>query len=96
MERPLTRSRDMHVPLEEAIALLDQVLDALTHSSTPGREGVALDGIEYQLRELARRLQSIHDDMATEGERHGFLRGQHLPKVVATQEDQAKHPGDCE
>jgi hypothetical protein len=55
--------------IDVAIGHFGQAVEALRQIPRRGEEGVKVDGIEHELLALAERLQSLHDDVAGEGDR---------------------------
>ena len=55
--------------IDEAIARVDQALEAVRRIPKRNQEGVRIDGIEHELMTIAERLQSLRDDVAGNGDR---------------------------
>ena len=62
----MIQPQDKLGPLDNAIAQLDQTLEAIRQIPCEGKEVVTLDGIAHELRGLAERLRSLRDDIATQ------------------------------
>jgi hypothetical protein len=54
--------------IDVAIARFDQALEAVRQIPKEGEPGVKLDGIEHELTAAAERLQSLRDDVVSEGD----------------------------
>ena len=65
----MTPAQDTLSRIDKAIARFDQALEALRQIPKQAREGVAVNGIEHELMALAKRLQSLRDEVAGEGDR---------------------------
>jgi hypothetical protein len=64
----MTRPRSTLNRIDEAIALFEQTLEAVRQIPKEGQQGVKLDGIEHELTAAAERLQSLRDDVVSEGD----------------------------
>jgi hypothetical protein len=51
--------------IDDAIARFDQALASLGQILKTGEQTVTIDGIEHELRELAKRLRALRDDVAS-------------------------------
>jgi hypothetical protein len=65
----MTQSRETVSRIDEAITSLEQALEAVQQIPKQGEDGVRVDGIEHGLMSLAKRLKSLRDDVAGEGDR---------------------------
>lgn len=68
-EQKRARSQDTINLTEDALAHVDQALDALGQILQEGEQTVTAEGIAYELRGLAERLRSLRDDVAAEDDR---------------------------
>ena len=66
----MTPPDDILSRVDEAIARLEQALEAVRQIPKQGQDGVRVDGIEHELMAVAERLQSLRDDIAG-GDRTG-------------------------
>ena len=67
----MTPPDDILSRIDEAIARLEQALEAVRQIPKQGQDGVRVDGIEHELMAIAERLQSLRDDIAGAGDRTG-------------------------
>jgi hypothetical protein len=67
----VTPAQDMLSRIDKAIARFDQALEALRQIPKQGEDGVKVNGIEHELMAIAKRLQSLRDEVAGEGDRAG-------------------------
>jgi hypothetical protein len=65
----VTPAQDTLSRIDKAIARFDQALDALRQIPMQGEDGVKVKGIEHELTAIAKRLQSLRDEFAAEGDR---------------------------
>jgi hypothetical protein len=65
----VTPARDTLSRIDKAIARFDQALEALRQIPKQGEDGVKVNGIEHELKAIAKRLQSLRDEVAREGDR---------------------------
>ena len=65
----MTPAQDTLSHIDKAIARFDQALEALRQIPKQAEEGVVVDGIEHELTAIAKRLQSLRDEVAGEGDR---------------------------
>jgi chaperonin GroEL (HSP60 family) len=64
----MTRPRSTLRRIDDAIARFEEALDALRQIPKEGH-GVTVNGIEHELVALAKRLQSLRDEVAGDGDR---------------------------
>jgi hypothetical protein len=64
----VTPAQDMLSRIDKAIARFDQALEALRQIPKQGEDGVKVNGIEHELMAIAKRLQSLRDEVAGEGD----------------------------
>ena len=64
----MTPAQDMLSRIDKAIARFDQALEALRQIPKQGEDGVKVNGIEHELMAIAKRLQSLRDEVAGEGD----------------------------
>jgi hypothetical protein len=64
----MTRARSTLRRIDDAIARFEKALEALRQIPKEGH-GVTVDGIEHELVALAKRLQSLRDEVAGDGDR---------------------------
>ena len=62
----MTPAQDMLSRIDKAIARFDQALEALRQIPKQGEDGVKVNGIEHELTAIAKRLQSLRDEVAGE------------------------------
>jgi hypothetical protein len=67
----VTPAQDTLSRIDDAIQRFDQALEALRQIPKQAHEGVAVNGIEHELMALAKRLQSLRDEVAGESDRVG-------------------------
>jgi hypothetical protein len=67
----VTPPDDILSRIDEAIARLEQALEAVKQIPKQGQDGVRVDGIEHELMAVTERLQSLRDDIAGTGDRTG-------------------------
>jgi hypothetical protein len=67
----VTPDQDTLSRIDKAIARFDQALEALRQIPKQGEDGVKVNGIEHELMAIAKRLQSLRDEVAGEGDRAG-------------------------
>ena len=60
----MTRHRDTLRHIDDAIARIEQALEAVRQIPKEGEQGVKLDGIEHELMVVTERLQSLREEMA--------------------------------
>jgi hypothetical protein len=65
----VTPAQDTLNRIDKAIARFDQALEALRQIPKQGEDGVKVNGIEHELMAIAKRLQSLRDEVAGEGDR---------------------------
>jgi hypothetical protein len=65
----VTPAQDTLSRIDKAIARFDQALEALRQIPKQGEDGVKVNGIEHELKAIAKRLQSLRDEVAREGDR---------------------------
>ncbi len=65
----MTPAQDTLTHIDKAIARFDQALEALRQIPKQGQLGAAVNGIEHELMAIAKRLQSLRDEVAGEGDR---------------------------
>ncbi len=65
----MTPAQDTLSRIDKAIARFDQALEALRQIPQQGEDGVKVNGIEHELKAIAKRLQSLRDEVAGEGDR---------------------------
>ena len=65
----MTPAQDTLSRIDKAIARFDQALEALRQIPKEGEDGVKVNGIEHELTAIAKRLQSLRDEVAGEGDR---------------------------
>jgi hypothetical protein len=65
----VTPAQDTLNRIDKAIARFDQALEALRQIPRQGEDGVKVNGIEHELMAIAKRLQSLRDEVAGEGDR---------------------------
>jgi hypothetical protein len=65
----VTPAQDTLTHIDKAIARFDQALEALRQIPKLGEDGVKVNGIEHELTAIAKRLQSLRDEVAGEGDR---------------------------
>jgi hypothetical protein len=65
----VTPAQDTLSRIDKAIARFDQALEALRQIPKLGEDGVKVNGIEHELTAIAKRLQSLRDEVAGEGDR---------------------------
>ena len=68
-EQKRGHSRDTIDLTEDALAHIDQALDALGQILQEGEQTVTAEGIAHELRGLAERLRSLRDDVAAGDDR---------------------------
>ena len=64
----MTPAQDTLSRIDKAIARFDQALEALRKIPKQGEDGVKVNGIEHELTAIAKRLQSLRDEVAGEGD----------------------------
>ena len=64
----MTRPRSTLRRIDDAIARFEEALEALRQIPKEGH-GVTVNGIEHELVALAKRLQSLRDEVAGDGDR---------------------------
>jgi hypothetical protein len=64
----VTPAQDTLSRIDKAIARFDQALEALRQIPKEGEDGVKVNGIEHELTAIAKRLQSLRDEVAGEGD----------------------------
>jgi hypothetical protein len=64
----VTPAQDTLSRIDTAIARFDQALEALRQIPKQGEDGVKVNGIEHELMAIAKRLQSLRDEVAGEGD----------------------------
>ena len=64
----MTRARSTLRRIDDAIARFEEALEALRQIPKEGH-AVTVDGIEHELVALAKRLQSLRDEVAGDGNR---------------------------
>ena len=64
----MTRPRSTLRRIDDAIARFEEALDALRQIPKEGHR-VTVDGIEHELVALAKRLQSLRDEVAGDADR---------------------------
>ena len=64
----MTRPRSTLSRIDDAIARFEEALDALRQIPKEGH-GVTVEGIEHELVALAKRLQSLRDEVAGDADR---------------------------
>jgi hypothetical protein len=64
----VTPDQDTLSRIDKAIARFDQALEALRQIPKQGEDGVKVNGIEHELMAIAKRLQSLRDAVAGEGD----------------------------
>ena len=64
----MTRPRSTLRRIDDAIARFEEALDALRQIPREGHR-VTVDGIEHELVALAKRLQSLRDEVAGDADR---------------------------
>jgi hypothetical protein len=57
--------------IDDAIARFDKALEAVRQIPRQGQEAVAVNGIEHELLALAKRLQTLRDEVAGDGDDKG-------------------------
>jgi hypothetical protein len=67
----VTPPDDILSRIDEAIARLEQALEAVKQIPKQGQDGVRVDGIEHELMAVTERMQSLRDDIAGTGDRTG-------------------------
>ena len=67
----MVRPGEMLNPTDEAIARVDEALNAVRQIPEQGQDGVKVDGIEQELMAAAERLQTLRDDVAADDDRAG-------------------------
>jgi hypothetical protein len=67
----VTPPDDILSRIDEAIARLEQALEAVKQIPKQGQDGVRVDGIEHELMAVTERLQSLRHDIAGTGDRTG-------------------------
>jgi hypothetical protein len=65
----VTPDQEMLGRIDDAIARFDQALKAVRQIPKRGQDGVAVDGIEHELIAIAKRLQTLRDELAGDGDR---------------------------
>ncbi len=65
----MTPTQDTLSRIDKAIARFDQALEALRQIPQQGEDGVKVNGIEHELTAIAKRLQSLRDEVAGKGDR---------------------------
>jgi hypothetical protein len=65
----VTPAQDALSRIDKAIARFDQALEALRQIPKLGEDGVKVNGIEHELTAIAKRLQSLRDEVAGDGDR---------------------------
>ena len=65
----MTPAQDTLSRIDKAIARFDQALEALRQIPKQGEDGVKVNGIEHELTAIGKRLQSLRDEVAGEGDR---------------------------
>ena len=64
----MTRPQDTLSRIDDAIARFEEALGTLRQIPKEGH-GVTVNGIEHELLALAKRLQSLRDEVAGDGDR---------------------------
>jgi hypothetical protein len=65
----VTAPHDTLSRIDKAIARFDQALEALRQIPKLGEDGVKVNGIEHELTAIAKRLQSLRNEVAGKGDR---------------------------
>ena len=65
----MTPSQETLNRIDDAIARFEQALKAVRQIPKRGQDGVTVDGIEHELIALAKRLQSLRDEVAGDADR---------------------------
>ena len=65
----MTPSQETLNRIDDAIARFEEALKAVRQIPKRGQDGVTVDGIEHELIALAKRLQSLRDEVAGDGDR---------------------------
>jgi chaperonin GroEL (HSP60 family) len=65
----VTPSQETLNRIDDAIARVEEALKAVRQIPKRGQDGVTVDGIEHELVALAKRLQSLRDEVAGDGDR---------------------------
>jgi hypothetical protein len=65
----MTPAQDTLRRIDKTIARFDQALEALREIPKQGADGVKVNGIEHELMAIAKRLQSLRDEVAGDGDR---------------------------
>jgi hypothetical protein len=64
----MTRHRDTLRHIDDAIARIEQALEAVRQIPKEGEQGVKLDGIEHELMAATERLRAPRDEAAGKGD----------------------------
>jgi hypothetical protein len=64
----VTPTQDTLSRIDKAIARFDQALEALRQIPKQGEDGIKVNGIEHELTAIAKRLQSLRDEVAGGGD----------------------------
>ena len=67
----MTLSRETLRRIDDAIARFDRALEAVRKIPRQGQQAVAVNGIEHEMVALAKRLQSLRDEVAGDGDDKG-------------------------
>jgi translation initiation factor 1 (eIF-1/SUI1) len=67
----VTLPRETLSRIDDAIARFDKALEAIRKIPRQGQEAVTVNGIEHELIALAKRLQSLRDEVAGDGTERG-------------------------
>ena len=65
----MTPSQETLNRIDDAIARFEEALKAVQQIPKRGQDGVTVDGIEHELIALAKRLQSLRDEVAGDADR---------------------------
>ena len=65
----MTPSQETLNRIDDAIARFEEALKAVRQIPKRGQDGVTVDGIEHELIALAKRLQSLRDEVAGDADR---------------------------
>ena len=65
----MTPSQETLNRIDDAIARFEQALKAVRQIPKRGQDGVTVNGIEHELIALAKRLQSLRDEVAGDADR---------------------------
>jgi hypothetical protein len=65
----VTRPQDTLSRIDDAIARFEEAMKAVRQIPRRGQDGVTVNGIEHELIALAKRLQSLRDEVAGDGDR---------------------------